>query len=365
MTRAASSGSLTLSAVVESLATLGLLQASIVSLRRYFERTILRPCLHVHPDGELSSIIVEGNTLRLTAAPLKKPISTYFSDIGAALGFLASRLPHSVASPLVEALLLHAIPMLLSGPLAAAVPTELDGISIFRNTLVKATEFADLLESHGWYGHKELLQWVHDAPNIWLMRRSQSSLKSIRQLLEVGLGNSRSVERVETQRISNQDNVFADNTKQADWSAEWSDEESAAAQLQARAPAVSGANVDDDEDVSGWGFDDAEVEMEHKSEGHGQNNDLTSNNDDDDESDAWGWGDEDEDQPKTPFLAKEAAARRKPPKRKQGSPARTANGSGEREVTLRETYYITSLPERILEIIVVAAEDADALARVE
>ena len=56
--------------------------------------------------------------------------------------------------------------------------------------------------------------------------------------------------------------------------------------------------------------------------------------------------------------------------RSQGNGYRSIAAKGsvtphEREITLKEMYHITALPEQILGILVMEVEDADALARAE
>ena len=305
-------------------------------------------------------------SLRLTQEPGNKAPGAFFADLHEALGYLNARLPRPVLLPLAESLAPNLISRLLSGPLMSAVPTEIDALPGFQNTLSKVTEFGELLHSQGWQGHKELQKWVRDAPQVWLLRRSQSSLHSIRQILKRGLGSSRSVERIETQKVSSQDEIFADTNKQDDWDAGWSDDEKEPAQPTASATnttsPTNGTRIDyDDDDVSGWGFNEDEEGKEVKT-----TNDASNQNDtgqtEEDEGDAWGWGDENENQENAVPSPQRTPAR---PQASHNGQSRTKDkkpGSSDREITLRETYHITALPEQILEIITMAVEDADTLA---
>ena len=315
-------------------------------------------------------VTVGEGKLRLAQGSQQKLPGAFFADIKETLAYLNSNLPQFVVSPLAEDLVPSLVSRLLSGTLLATIPAELDGLPDFQNTLEKVADFGNFLDGHGWPGRSELLKWIQDAPDVWLLRRSQSSLHSVRQILKRGLGSSRSVERVETQRVSNQDGAFADSGKHDDWNAGWSDDEEEQAHSEApvghAAASTNGGKVDDDEDLSGWGFDEDEdnKEVKNETDSHKEKN----SDQEEEEGDAWGWGDENGNQegsalsprsPQRPSAIQNAAENR------QSGPRAARASSSEREITLKETYHITSLPEQILEIITMAVEDADALARAE
>ena len=369
------STSITLIDVVESLHALDLLQTKIQAFRKDLYIVIFQPCLEKQPDGSYQNLIVKEGKLRLGQGSPQKLPEAFFADIEEALRYLKSHLPQFVISPLVEELVPSLVSRLLSGTLIATIPAELDGVPEFQSTLKKVAEFGTFIEGQGWPGRRELVEWIQDAPDVWLLRRSQSSLHTIRQILKRGLGTSRSVERVETQKVSNYDEAFADGGKHDDWNAGWSDDEKDEKEEQVQSEATTGhttastngGKVDDEEDVSGWGFDEDEDDKEVKNEVDSPN-DKKSSQEEEDEGDAWGWGDENENQGISTLSPR--SPQRAPPSsyavgnRQRESRAARA-GSSEREITLKETYCITSLPEQILEVITLAVEDADTLTRAE
>ncbi len=134
------------------------------------------------------------------------------------------------------------------------------------------------------------------------------------------------------------------------WDA-WGDEEGEPAEPAEEkdtkpAPAKDEGGVDngDDDDAAdawGWGDDDATATEAEPGE---PTEDKT---DDDDATDAWGWGDEarDDDTAAKPEL----------------KPTPQAAGSQAREVTFKETYNISSMPQPVLDLISAIVEDGAAL----
>lgn len=166
------------------------------------------------------------------------------------------------------------------------------------------------------------------------------------------------MERVETQVISREDEVFAADAKVDDWDAGWDDGDETG---QAKA-ASNGHSQNEEEDVSAWGFDEDEMEEGKPSEGH---NEEPRTNDEEHDGEAWGWGDEN-DNPDSPQSVKQPTPKAAEAPKKNGDAILAAQQAPtEREVTLREMYNITALPEQILETIVHVVEDAESLARSE
>ena len=359
------SGPLRLEEVATALATLDLLQLHVETLHKNLNKVIFEPFLRQQSNSPSVSIEIEGQTISIRSGSAAKSLEALFTDLEEALALFQSHLPPSVSAPLAQALTPSLITQLLSGPLANAVPAELDGIPRLQDALSKVIVFADFVAAQGWHGHTELMKWVDNAPSTWLMKRSQSSLSSIRQLLKRGLGNARAVERVETQKVSTHDEAFAEGPKQDDWNDGWSDgeneEQPPVSAIDRNRASSNAAPADEDDDVSGWGFDDDEGEKQPANATASPDGNAKAAAEEE-EGDAWGWGDEDEHQNDSG-----ASPRKTPVTPRQFLPRldKATNGTSpvEREVTLKETYHITSVPEQVLEIIILAVEDADSLAR--
>ncbi|KAI4290578.1 MAG: hypothetical protein L6R35_000141 [Caloplaca aegaea] len=237
---------------------------------------------------------------------------------------------------------------LISVRLSAAVPQELAALQCFNSTREEVRRFSKTMDDHGWPGASRLRAWANSIPQIWLEKRQRQCLEQVRQLLRRGLGDIKTVERVETQKVSQQDSLFHTSKGNDDWNAEWSEEEERS--FGPKQVESSNASADtEEEDVRAWGLDD------------GKDNRKTEDNSPvggkDDEADAWGWGDDWDDDEGS-----------RSPQRNSNKPARQgvngydkAQRGSEREITLRESYNITSLPLGILDLINSIVADAYAI----
>ena len=242
------------------------------------------------------------------------------------------------------------ISRLVSGWLVHSTPSDLQGLQEFEALLYQVSSFASLLNDLKWPGKNDLEFWVKRAPQVWLTKKRDGSLDTVRQLLGQGFGEVRTVERVETQEVTGEDGMFRGNSTEGDWNSEWSDdegkEETRALDQQQKATVPSGA---DEEDVSAWGLDD---------EPDNNSSTVTSRpiTTDEDDTDAWGWGDDNENMNSAPSPVHDEAH---PTSQSNGMPP--ARQQSKREVTLKESYNITALPEQLLEIVSQVVSDADSL----
>lgn len=255
------------------------------------------------------------------------------------------------------------IPKLLHVWLDSAVPISLREIDQFQAVIESAKQFCIVLQDNGVSGFNELKQWVSDAPSIWLSKCRETALDSVRTKLSGGIGESKQVERIEKQMVTRaeRDELAAGGAAVAvadadDWGAAWADEEEDAVprpdpELAApKAPAEAAEEGDDGADAWGWGDEDggAEGKPDDAPEGSKQEN-KENDEDDDDAGAAWGWGDEDtadEPQAESSIASKAAAA-----------PAQVQT----REMVLKETYNISSMPQPVLDLILSILEDGASL----
>ena len=336
---------------------LDLLKNKIVAFRKAFDTVILTPRLNPQPDGTVGTITVNAQEIAISGYRRESSTAQLFSDVRKIIDFLDTQLPASVAMPLSEILIPSLISRLVAGPLSNSVPSDLNGISTFQATLQEGRDFAKSLDSHGWHGSEELMRWVNDAPRMWLTKRSDAGLHTIRQLLVRGLGEPREVERVETQVVSREDTMFTDSGND-DWNAGWSDNED----IKQERPSskhtreVNGKHEEDEDDVSAWDLEDNTAQPATEDQ-----DDMTASSKDDDGADAWGWGDENENLV-SPASPPPASKTQEATRGDGGVPGKTP---AQKEVTLKEMYSITALPEQILEIIIQAVSDAETLRRAE
>lgn len=147
----------------------------------------------------------------------------------------------------------------------------------------------------------------------------------------------------EGKELANSGAVAASANDQ-DWDAAWDDDEGRNEPAPEEKPSAAG----DDDGADAWGWDD-----EPEGPSAEQSAEPELNMEDDDGADAWGWGDEDvtEEPPPEPKPAKPERAPR------QKAPAETQT----REMVLKETYHVSSMPEPVLNLIFTILEDGAAL----
>jgi len=356
-----------LGTTIKALADLDLLKPKIIMLWKALDEVLLGPLLASQPDRNPASVESKGGVLYLVAAVSAIPIETLLSNVDISKTYLKDSLPSIAYSLILSIMMPNIIARLRSGPLPAAVPPDLDGLSSFKQTLKHVTTFSHAWRMSGCKGTEELDKWVQNAPRVWLSGRASSSLNSMRHLLKRGLGNPRLVEKVETQIVTRDDGMFAANGHEDDWDKAWGEgdkSEATSSNVHATHQQNGGGHPGrgkEEEDTIAWGWDDSAQEETLKvAKTEAATPAAIASADDVDESEAWGWGD-DGGKVDTPTTAK------RPPPVQPRTPG--TNGSTpqaalqERKVTLRETYYVSAFPESILEIIMFMVEDAESLAR--
>lgn len=247
--------------------------------------------------------------------------------------------------------------------LDSAVPASLQEMDTFQIVIAAAKDFCSALKALGFSNLGDLQDWTENAPRVWLSKCREAALDSVRVKLSQGIGTSRQVERVEKQIISkSQGEQLAANgaTTDADdqgWGA-WDDgEENANEQAvgntqQAPGDGDGGAEGEDDgTDAWGWGDDDAE-----QGENAGGPEQPKTTVEEDDPTEAWGWGDEANEVEDATLETKPATA----PVAKAKPPTSSTEAQS-REVTFKEIYNISSMPQPVLDLIHSLAEDGAAL----
>ena len=318
----------------------------IGSLAKLVDRLIFTPYLEKYAADRRPCVEVHEESVAIVQRDRTSHLEDLFLDFTTTISYLTSHLPPPVISPLSKSLIPSLLPRLISGPMAFSIRPDFDGVFHLEKVARLVKDFAQNLEKHRWHGVPELYDWIEQIPYVWLNRRRENSLHELRSLLMRGLGESRTVERVETQTVSQGDNVFKEGGGQDDWDAKWSDE----GDKEITAAPVSSSDSlhkdADEEDGSAWGLNDEEPS---KLNGTGENGD-------DEDGDAWGWGDDvdhtEPDLPQQPLASNHANQVRR---------RRASVLPKEREITLRENFNITAIPEQILEILTQTVLDAGSL----
>ena len=333
--------------VVEALSKLRLLDTAIARLCRDFDTIILSPRLSISSDQVVEEIEINGDDIQASGRVLDMSITAILEDLHRIAEYLSTRLPPSIAIPLAEKLMPVIASRLISGWLLPSVPLSLDGVHEFQDTLSLVLGFTEYLDELGWTGQSQLVEWVNKSPEIWLAKRKEAAIADVRILCFRGIQEKRLVERVETQMISKGDAIITGNDQQDDdWGAEWGDEEEEHSKPQ------HPAGHEEEEDISAWGLEDDEPQEEA-----GDQDDKRQEEVGEDEADAWGWGDEDDNEAAPPTSTSKSAE----PLRVNGASRGTQSRPTERELTLKETYTVTAVPDSIMEIIMQVVSDVDTL----
>ena len=325
---------------ISLLSRLNIFAPSNAKFQSDFLSTIIDPILLHGPDRIRHSVTVTEIGICVEQAPSNATTADIFKRLLIALNYLRETLPLSVTTTFSQTFIPAIASKAISGWLSTSIPTNLDALDDFENTLDCVLHFTKELESWGWMGYEELNSWAAQAPRLWLTRRRIDSLDSVRKALAASKGTLKQVERVEKERISQADEALLENAVN-EWDAGWDEEKKEHPTGQ---PAAGQAQNDEDEDVSAWGLDE-ETQDAVK---------LDTNSSIAESDDAWGWGDEDEDEEVGMIAQPEHATVANPP---------TENATGHtssREMTLREVYTVTDIPDSILDIIrqqIVDSED--------
>ncbi|KAM7207550.1 hypothetical protein V8F20_002028 [Naviculisporaceae sp. PSN 640] len=334
-------------------------------LWRDVESAILFPRMDTTRET-LQGIYIDDNVLELRGTT-DGSIESLFSDLEKVLRFLVKKVPQDLIDTMSPVLLPEILPKITKDWLDSAVPSSLEEMDRFQQVIAAAKQFHSTLKSLGFSNLGDLQEWADSAPRVWLSKRREAALDSVRTKLSEGLGTTKSVERVEKQLVSKSEGKqLAANRAVADdddhgWNTAWDDggdedskvavdENKETAPTTASAPVAGATDEDDGADAWGaWGDDDA-GEPEGKKEEATENKEENRDDDDDAAADAWGaWGDDTNDGDG------EAGAET------GNKPAQPSKEPETRELTLKETYNITSMPQPVLDLIFAIVEDGAAL----
>ncbi|KAI2641555.1 hypothetical protein GGS26DRAFT_585945 [Hypomontagnella submonticulosa] len=295
---------------------------------------------------ELPKIQIEESYVTLSGS-VDKTITSLFFDLDQVMTYLSERLPEELVYSLSNVMMPDLIPRIISKWLETAVPASLKDMDEFRRVTEAVKAFCSRLQSLKFSGFQELQEWVDDAPRVWLSKCRETALDSVRSKLAQGLGQSKEVERVETQIISRSEGrelaangVAPQTDDDDDWgAAAWGDE---GVDTKEDPNSRPDTNEDDGTDAWGWGEDDTANEQPSAPAEQPQAEAPAE----DDPTEAWGWGEED---------AAGATS---------GEPAANATSTTNRqtrELTLKETYNVSSMPEPVLALVSAILEDAASL----
>ncbi|KAK2029721.1 hypothetical protein LX32DRAFT_638841 [Colletotrichum zoysiae] len=328
-------------------------------LWRDVDKAIVSPRMDAKASS-LPSIRANENVVELYGEA-GRSIDELLTDLHKLVEFLAKRLTPELLMFFSPIMMSDVVPRLIQVWLDAAVPSTLKDLDQFQAVIQSARGFCEVLEANGFTGFTELKEWVGSAPSIWLVKCRETALDSVRVKLSNGLGAPKQVEKVEKQMVSRSEgkeltaNGVAGSATDDDWGAAWGVDDDA--EQPAEATDNGPATQEEDDGADAWGWDDEDQAAGDKEETTVPGPQPTGD-DEDDAVDPWGWGDE----------ATEPQLEPKPePTKTETKKHKTASAEPDesREMVLRETYSISSMPEPVLELILAILEDGAALTKPE
>ncbi|KAI3321869.1 hypothetical protein HD806DRAFT_148905 [Xylariaceae sp. AK1471] len=310
------------------------------------DEVMVRPRTNLE-RGNVPAIQVEDSTLILTGKA-DRTLSSLFQDLEIVLKYLSERLPEDLVYSLSNVMMPDLIPRIITFWLEPAVPTSLKDMDEFQKIIDTTKTFCGRLENLKFSRFEELQEWVQNVPRVWLAKCRESALALIRTKLSQGLGDPKEIERVETQTVSREEEQrFAPKgaiaTNGDGWDTAWHDDEVVTNNNE---QSRQTNNEDDGADAWGWGDaddNDAEASLE-TADAKPKHDDPTE---EEDLVAVWGWGDEEN----TTDAPKDVVAANSEPQL----------ASSTHELTLKETYNITSMPEPVLALILAILEDGALL----
>ncbi|KAJ5907429.1 hypothetical protein N7495_000111 [Penicillium taxi] len=319
-------GAGSLAETIVSMSRLDILLPAIEKFQTDLATAIIDPILLPRSDGSSHGVTVTDTGIYVQPERKKSNVAEVLEYTSSVLGYLKQNLPSAIAATLPQAFIPAVSSKAIAGWLSGSIPTNLEGLDEFERTLDYVLQFTNTIQSWGWSGQEELVSWVNQAPRLWLTRRRVDSLDSVRKALAASKGTTKQVERVEKEKVSQADEALLDNATGDDWDANWDDDKEDTANQKNTQP------QDEEEDVSAWGLDDD------------TQSDAAVSTEEDDADDAWGWGDDDGEE-------KDQEAKTPAPASYRPNTGDKSSQSSPREVTLKEVYTVTDIPDLVVQII--------------
>lgn len=298
----------------------------------------------------IPAVAAESDQLKLTGQA-DRSIEALLSDLETVFTFVAKKLPSDLLQSLCSFMMSDVIPRLVREWLNPAVPSSLKDMEGFENMIQRTQGFCVALGQSGYTGFEELREWADKAPTIWLGKCRETALDTVRAKLTKGIGQSKQVEKIEKHMVSIAEGnelattgagATADtNDWGADWGDAWDDDQDMTDPKPEASSHAKSANEDDGADAWGWDENDSSEKPPDDSEK------APKEENEDEGAEAWGWGDD-------------AAPESEPP-----APTKSTKQDQHqiRELILKETYNISSMPEPVLELIFAILEDGATLTR--
>ncbi|KAL2021459.1 hypothetical protein VTK56DRAFT_7092 [Thermocarpiscus australiensis] len=313
------------------------------------DKAVLLPRMDI-AKHTLPAIHIQDSTLEVRGST-DKSVKTLFADLGQVFSFLVQRLPQDLVETISSTLLPETVQKITSVWLDSAVPSSLHGMEDFEQVIAAARDFCSTLKNLGFSNLGGLQDWTESAPKVWLAKCREAALDSVRTKLSKGLGAPTRVERVEKQMVTRAEgeqlaaNGPMSSVDDHGWDA-WDDGEQEVSEQAAKDGPGKPPDQGDDDGTDAWGWGDEEAATEEPKAADAKE---SKQDEDEDPSAAWGWGDEANDDEVAVAENAQAVPREPEPQT--------------RELILKETYSISSMPQPVLDLIFAIVEDGAALTK--
>ncbi|KAL5614539.1 hypothetical protein BROUX41_004642 [Berkeleyomyces rouxiae] len=328
------------------------------------DAAIVSPRMEVD-QWSILSIQVQGDTLALDGET-DNSVASLLADLGKVFVFLSQKLPSEVLDILCTKFMADLTKNLIDNWLIPAVPPLVQDIDQFDDIIHHTKVFCEVLLVNGILGFDALIQWVSDAPGVWLTKCRETTLDSVRFKLASGLGSPKVTERVrkvamqpatEPQLDSKLEKTPVDDHG---WDSAWVEGDIGDSSTKS----TSGTHADEDDGADAWGWGEDDAATKESQDGPSAEKEK-SGADLDEAADAWGWGDDEnevvEEQPKAQAPKKPSTHVANPTPKKTEHKSKPK--SGPTEVITKDVCSISSMPEPVLRLVFGILEDGVAITK--
>ena len=334
--------------VVKLAASLQLLASEVNTIKLNLEAGIISPiftkgvlsgkttCVQIDEDADPSLRIRQDKPSNLL-----QDLTRVASFINKHVSPPANRLLADAVGPSIAA---H----LHSRSLPAAIPTSLEDVPNLKEILEQVTTFADALDSLQWCGGSDLRHWAENISKHWSAKKREQSIDAVRRLLSERLKERKQAEHVETQVLSTQD-AIVQNNQTDDWDEEWGDEAEEGHQAAHKFNRQQEEETGGDEDWGAWDADEAKTPHANGSAvtSKPQHDELAQGEQEEEEGDDWGWSDQQQNEHSSPKNPSASLSETNAKPSTNGQSRAAATKTSQQEITLRESYIVTGLPDSL------------------
>lgn len=354
----------TLANIVAAMQELGTLEAHVSRLYRELDAIIIDPRFSEAADGAVANLTTTPQDLSVSGRAESQDLATLAEDVKLLISFLKTQLPDSASDLLLARLIPNLLIQIVNDQLDPSVPVPVHDLIAYAPSLEYVQDLATFIADLGIEvpSDGDLTEWIEKLHQNWLSRRREGALNALRAASYGAVTQLKTAERVETQMVSSDDVMVAGDGQGDEWNEDWDELEEAKDEV----PALDhiAGDVEDGEEAAEWGWGEDEEKKQET------NKDKTTNKEDNEDDDAgdWGWGgDEDAEanaeKPERTTQQTATAAKSVPKATSHTNGPPKQKPVTQKEITLRETFQITAIPDTLLDLINAVLSDAEHISQ--